>query len=179
MDRRIGREARESGAAFEAWLEDHHREALRLGIVSGPVEHNEPHGKYIHGEWQMVKPGVADYTGILFNGHGSSLGVEAKKREKILYRREVEPRQGRYLDAVVRGGGLALLLVRFVEDGRETNYAPPWQHVPWTMIKTALSVTPELLAPWVIPAESKCYLDPLCPVRGVPLEVPGRRYPRE
>lgn len=177
----IGKQARNSGVDFEEWLEKHHSEALRLGIVSGPIEHNEPHARMIHGKWQLVEPGVADFGGVLYNGHGSTLAVEAKKRNKRLYRNEITVKQQQHLDAVVRGGGLALLLVRIVDTNDTIEAACPWQSVPWTVAKSAEGVTSKDLQPWRIPAERTCYLEPYCSVRGAPATaVVGRRiFPRE
>lgn len=179
MSRRSGWAAREAGEEFEAYVERHHLEALRLGIVAGPVDHNEPHGQIIHGKWEMVASGVADYTGVLYNGVGTTLATEAKSRETRLYRREIEPKQQRHLDTVVRGGGLAFLLAHL--SGRP--HAVPWPLVPWKVLKSAESVEAEDLVQWVIPSDCACYLDKYCSVRGVPAQgIAGgqrRRFPRE
>lgn len=179
MSRRSGQLAREEGEEFEAYVERHHLQALRLGIVAGPVDHNEPHGKIIDGKWEMVAAGVADYTGVLYNGVGTTLATEAKSRRERLYRREIEPKQQRHLDLVVRGGGLAFLLARL----SGVPHAVPWCEVPWKVVRSAESVTAEDLASWAIPEGCACYLERFCPVRGVP--APGiaggqrRRFPRE
>lgn len=182
--RAAGQLSRDSGEDFEDWVRRHHLEAERLGIVAGPVEHNEPHGKIINGKWEMVGAGIADFTGVLFDGNGGSLASEAKKRTGHLRRHGkggISSKQQAHLDTVVRGGGKAFLLVRFVETVNlallETEFAVPWQLVPWQIKRTAESVGPEDLAPWLVPKDRACYLEKYCPVRG-PV-VPGRRYPRE
>jgi hypothetical protein len=175
--RNAGRRAKTIGQDFESWLKTHHGEAQRLGIVAGPVEHNEPHGEIINGQWEMVAPGVADFTGVLYDGHGSTLAVEAKSRARRLQKNEVSVKQQQYLDTVVRGGGLALLAVRL--EGR--NFVVPWAHVPWKVLRSTESVELCDLMPWEI--FGSCYLDGFCPIRGVP--APGvaggqqRRYARE
>ena len=151
------------------------------------MEHNVPHTRMVYGQLIYERSGLADYTGILFNGHGSHLAVEAKKRRGDLLKSEVKIRQADHLDAVSRAGGLALLLVRFVEgmdhpraDGFVTEHAVRWTEVPWRIRKSAESVAAEDLAPWRVSPESACYLEPFCPVRGVPPpDLPTRRYPRE
>ena len=179
MNRRAaGRLARAAGEDFEEYCCRHHVEAFRLGIVAGPVEHNEPHGKIIDGAWKMVAPGVADFTGVLYDGHGSSLAVEAKSRATRLYRREVEPRQARHLDVVVRGGGLALLLVRFAGTGGPVEFAVPWREVSWHRARSAEAVTAADIEPWRVPVSCRCYLERFCPARGDPV-ARARRFPRE
>lgn len=171
-----GRAARDSGADFEAFVERHHAEALRLGVLAH-VAHNEPHGRMVGGRWVMVAPGVADYTGVIFP-RGRVLAVEAKSRRGRIRLGDVEPAQRRHLDAVVRGGGLAILLVRIVESTAaaefQSEYAVPWVDVPWRVVRSAESVGAEDLATWVIPSDRRCYLEPFCPDRGAP--APGRRF---
>ncbi len=179
--------AQQSGSDFEDWVKRHHTEALRLGIVAGPVEHNEPHWRKIDGDWQRVAPGVADFTGVLYDGHGGSLATEAKCYTNRLPRSEITAKQEQHLDTVVRGGGKAFLLVRLLDEFDDatfqTEYAVPWQLVPWKIARTAESVTSKELAPWLIPPDCTCYLERYCPVRGIP--APGRaggqrpRFPRE
>lgn len=170
---------------FEAWVERHHEEALRLGIVSCPVEHNEPHWRKVRGRWERVAPGVADYTGVLYDGHGSSLATEAKSRRRRIYLRDVTPKQRRHLGGVARGGGLAFLLARICDDrGRSLiEAAVPWQDVPWRVEQSAEGVVAEDLEPWRIPPGRDCYLEPYCSVRGTPVPLaeggPPRRFPRE
>ena len=179
-----GRAAREIGADWEAFVEQHHGEALRMGIVAGPVEHNEPHWKLMDGEWRTVAAGVADYTGILYNKVATTLGVEAKCRRGRLRKDEITPKQQHYLEAVVRGGGLALLLVRLTGANWVFNAAIPWQSVPWRIKTSAESLGREdISSEYVISPDCRCYLERFCPVRGIPAQgIAGgqqRRFPRE
>ena len=171
--------AQRLGEDFETgWVARHHEAAFRLGIFAGPAEHNEPHGKIVRGQWIMVKPGVADFTAILYNGVGTIYAAEAKSRSAVLKKSEVSPKQQAHLNAVVRGGGFAFLLARFTEGGPR-EYAVPWLEVPWRVKKSAESVDAEALSPWIVPAECECFLDPYCPVRGVPVRTGQRVFPRE
>ncbi len=176
---RVGRASKDSGQDFEEFVERHHAEALRLGILAHVV-HNEPHGRIFNGAWHMVRAGIADFTGVLFD-QGRTLAVEAKKRKDKIEKKDISLEQRNHLDAVVRAGGLAFLLARIVEHGEdidaefESDYAVPWQSVPWVILKSAESVTAKDLAPWVIPPDRKCYLEPYCPVRGVVEGAAGRK----
>ncbi len=175
---RIGHHSKDSGQDFEDFCAEHHNEALRLGILTHWV-HNEPHWRQVGGQWIRVQAGVADVTGILHNKVATTLATEMKKRKNRLRRNEIEPKQAQHLDAVVRGGGLAFLLARIVVEGAEHDFAAPWQLVPWRVVKTAESVGVDELAPWVIPKDCRCYLDKYCSVRGVPVSLAKRIFPRE
>ena len=181
----VGRAAKGHGQSHEAWLETHHDIALRLGIVAGEVEHTEPHTTIVHGKVIYSAPGIADYTGVLLDGRSGTLGVEAKSREERLYRHGksgISPKQQRYLDSIVRGGGgLALLAVRFTGGSAPGDYVVPWQSVPWAVAKSAESVTAVDLSFWKIPADCRCYLERFCDFRGTPAPgvAPRRVYARE
>lgn len=171
--------SQEKGSAWEEKVKEHHEEALRLGIVSGPVEHNEPHWRKIHGIWERVAAGVADFTGVLYNGHGTSLAVECKSYEHRLTKSAITTKQQQHLDSVVRGGGLAFLLAEITDGVKVEQFAVPWQLTPWKIARTKEGVVAADLQQWKIPVSCKCYLDKYCPVRGTPVATAKRVFPRE
>lgn len=172
------RASKSTGDLFESWVERHLDEALRLGLITHWV-HNEPHGKVIGGKWQMVAAGVADYTAVAYGGQ--VVAIEAKKRAGRLKKSEVSVEQRRHLDAVVRAGGVALLLVRLVDAaGRSLGeYCCPWQFVQWTVVRSAESVGEGELERWRVESRARCFLEPYCTVRGEPVAAGRRVFPRE
>ena len=130
----------------------------------------------------MVKAGVSDYLAVAHNTIGTTIAIEAKSYRHELPKAEISAEQQRHLNAVVLGGGLALLLVRIADDDAVREFCAPWQAVPWQVPRrSAEVVTAAELAHWRIPSESQCYLERYCPVRGVPIEGAGqrRKFPRE
>jgi len=176
----VGRFSQGVGDSFEKWVEGALDAALRLGIITHWV-HNMPVAKMIHGQWKPVAPGIADYSAIGNNQHGTLIATEAKNYARRLPRNEISREQQRHLDAVVRAGGLAFLLARIRDEGVAQNFAVPWQSVPWAVAKSAQSVTAADLAPWKVPADCRCYLEKFCDFRGAPAPgaVPRRVYARE
>lgn len=153
----MGREQQRIGATFEDWLDAHHAEARKRGILAH-VEKTEAHAKVIRGQLTYTKPGVADYCGVLDHG-GRALAVEAKSTQgKRFNESAVEIKQQQHLSAVARAGGLALLLVEF-RGVKVERFAVPWLGIPWSMQKTAMSVSADEIRPfgWLIVGD--CYLE--------------------
>lgn len=155
----MGRKSQAVGAAFESLIESHHTMALRQGIIAHIV-HNQASSRVVGGRLIYDKPGVADYTGCLVGG-GRCLAVEAKSVEgERLPKSRIEPLQEKHLNAIAEAGGLALLLVEFRVPGRLWRYAIEWAKVPWTVAKTAESLTAadaSKAAGWEV-AVLDCYL---------------------
>lgn len=172
--RRGGVEAREHGAALEAWLDAQHQELAARGEahvrhVGAPVA--------VGRDGQPVRwagRGPADYQGVLRGGQ--SVAVEAKSREGRLSRRDLPAHQQEDLHAVHQLGGLALLVVELTTPGESLGdlYAVPWCEVPWrvaerrrsvglaTCVDTTQTVGREELAPWRV-SRTGSYLTPWLP----------------
>lgn len=165
--RRGGAIARHAGASFEGWLEVHHREAVRVGLLAW-WRHVSPRVMWIgHGakaQAKVVGEACADYVGQLATT-GRALVVEAKSTSHARFAlAQLEVQQLAHLDACAAGGGLAILAIEFREQGEGTlrilgRYAVPWQSVPWQVLRSARSVGPAELAPWLV--RGPCYLEPL------------------
>jgi hypothetical protein len=167
-----GRKAKSVGDAFEAEIERHHAEAMKLGILAHVV-HNEPTAEFLGGKLVYTSPGVSDYTGVLEGGTATTLAVEAKSegvelgKAGYLSRKRVSDKQQIHLNAVAKAGGLALLLVEFRVQSPFIfglpitfyRFAVPWLEVPWAVKKTAQSVDMSALRPeWAFATGEKCYL---------------------
>jgi penicillin-binding protein-related factor A (putative recombinase) len=153
----IGKKKQEAGSLFEAWVEAQHDFALCAGWLAC-VEHNEAHAKTIRGKVMYVAAGIADYTGTINNGHGTTLAVEAKSTaDARLMRSIVAPKQARHLEAVAKAGGISLLLVEYRTAHAKQRFAIPWLEVPWQTLRTAESIGPQDVDKWRIPTD-KCYL---------------------
>jgi len=147
----VSRVQQASGARFEAWVEAQHVVARNRGLLVH-AEHTQAVAKVIGGRVVYAAPGVADYVLCLHWGWYGA--VEAKACDgPRLYRTRIAPLQSRHLHTVARGGGLALLLVRFDDD-----YAVPWLEVPWEQARSADSVSAASIAQWRI-APGECYLE--------------------
>lgn len=173
---RIGHLSQSSGATFESWIEAQHVMAVLMGIL-GHVEHNQAQAKVINKRVVYTGRGCCDYT--LLCPEGRYAAVEAKSTsDNVLLKSLIKPKQIAHLEATVRAGGLALLLVEFRhEDGRRTRYAVPWKKIEWTTRRKTPSVSELSLEPWKIDG---CYLARF--VKGViPLHTQqhGRVFPRE
>ena len=155
--------ARDTGAAFEAWVDVQHEFALRLGLLAC-VEHTRPPAIIRNGRMIYTAASVADWIGTLGRASsrpGVSLAVEAKSTTHgRLPRDRIAPLQAAHLDVVSRAGGLALLLVEFRSEKAAlwtvTRFACPWLAVPWERARTAESVTAAALAGWEVAVP--CYL---------------------
>lgn len=179
----MSRASQTSGASFESLIERHHDRALDLGIVPCKIEHNQAYSKVVGGKLIYTKPGISDYSGIVLGWFGpktcAPLGAEAKSTKKDrLPRSAVEPLQAKYLDAVARAGGLALLLVEF--RAQDIRTAIPWLEVPWQVLKSAESLSvADVRKEWQFSAEG-CYLERCCPPeRRSPPAKARRIFPRE
>ena len=146
-----------SGARFEQWVEAQHAVAKSRGLLVH-AEHTQAVARVIGGKVVYAAPGVADYVLCLRGGHYAA--VEAKACDGIrLYRSRVGPLQARHLDAVARGGALALLVVGFSGAGTASErFAVPWLDVPWSRARSADGAVITDLVPWRVTPGS-CYLE--------------------
>lgn len=155
-----GGQAQAAGSHFEAFIERHHNEGKRLGIIAH-VAHNEPRSKVIGGRLIYESAGVSDYTAVLEQG-ARAAAIEAKSRKgTCLGKSEVEPLQQEHLDAVAHAGGLALLLVEFRSETPPyfNRYAIPWLLVPWKIKRTAESLEQvDIDVQWRVVETETCYL---------------------
>lgn len=141
-----------AGARFEQWVEAQHVVARNRGLLVH-AEHTQAVARVIRGKVVYAAPGVADYVLCLAGGRYAA--VEAKACDgPRLYRSRIGSIQARHLDAVARGGALALLIVKYV--GID-YFAVPWREVPWERARSADSVSAASLASWRI-APGSCYL---------------------
>lgn len=143
-----------AGARFEQWIEAQHAVARNRGLLVH-AEHTQAVARVIGGMVVYAAPGVADYVLCLTGGHYAA--VEAKACDgPRLYRSRIGPLQARHLEAVARGGALALLVVEF-GDVSAARFAVPWLDVPWARARSADSVSAADLIPWTI-VSGTCYL---------------------
>ena len=153
-----GERNRDSGEAFEAWLEGWHRIARQRGIAH--VRKVSPAVKWV-GRGDRARPKVvgengADYVGRLRGGR--AIVAEAKATvEDRLPRSEFKPHQAADLDAAASLGALAMALIELRVAGRVRRFAAPWPP-PWRMRGEGGSVGLEELAPFEI-REGECYLE--------------------
>lgn len=142
-----------SGARFEAWVDAQHVVARNRGLLVH-AEHTQAVARVIHGKVVYTAPGVADYVLCLAGGRYAA--VEAKACDgPRLYRSRIGPLQARHLDAVARGGALALLVVK---SEASDYYAVPWSDVSWEQARSADSLKVESLAQWKT-FPGTCYLE--------------------
>lgn len=145
-----------SGARLEAWVDGQHLIARNRGLLIH-AEHTQAVAKTVGGRVIYTAPGVSDYVLCLRGGHYAA--VEAKACDgPRLYRSRIGPLQARHLDAVARGGALALLLVESRDTGLPEHFAVPWTEVVWERARTADSARVESFAPWRI-VPGSCYLE--------------------
>ena len=166
-----GRLAKFAGDFWEAFVEGQHAGAMAMGVLVH-VQHNEPKAKYVGGRLMYVAKSGTDYTGLLFDGR--ALAVEAKTTKGRLSKKAVKKKQAEQLDAVVRVGGEAFLLVEFRDYMHK--FAIPWLLVPWKKLRSAESIgSGDMKEEWRI-SPGECYLK-----RGVPMPAVGDRkrvFPR-
>lgn len=142
-----------SGARFEAWVDAQHAVARSRGLLIH-AEHTQAVSRVVGKKMIYAAPGVADYVLCLRGGRYAA--VEAKACDgPRLYRSRIGPLQARHLDAVARGGALALLIVKS-ED--HEYYAVPWLEVLWEQARSADSVRVASFEPWQI-VPGSCYLE--------------------
>ena len=170
MSRASGRAAKAAGDAWEAFVEAQHEAAKYLGVIVY-VQHNEPGTKFVGGRLLHTKKSGTDFFGIMADGR--AFATECKSTIGRLMRSDVQPKQVEQLDAVVKVGGEAWLLVEF-RIGVEgyIRCAIPWKVAPWTKLRSADSISPDEMDPeWYI-RPGVCYLK-----RGVavPVGVGGRK----
>lgn len=145
-----------SGAHFEAWVDGQHIVARNRGLLIH-AEHTQAVSRMLGGKLVYAAPGVADY--VLCLRGGRYVAVEAKAcAGPRLYRSRIGPLQARHLDAVARGGALALLLVESRDTGASEYFAIPWTEVVWERARSADSARVESFAPWRI-SPGSCYLE--------------------
>lgn len=94
------------------------------------------------------KSGV-DYQGMLLDGSGNAVYVEAKRvTTRRFHLSRVEPHQKKELDLVLDHAGIAVLLL--VYGPLKAVYA-----IPWVIARgTTVSLGPEELAPYLVPTGS-------------------------
>ena len=144
-----------AGARFEQWVEAQLLVARSRGLLVH-AEHTQAVARVIRGKVVYAAPGVADYVLCLRDGRYAA--VEAKACDgPRLYRSRIGPLQARHLDAVARGGALALLIVEFSGAAIE-RFAVPWIDVPWARARSADSASVADLVSWRI-APGSCYLE--------------------
>ena len=177
-----GRAARVSGNAGEHWVERHHIEAKRLGLVSevahvGPpgVPHvvggqvmRDRRGRFLQAVIDYAPP---DYLGGTHAGH--LFVAEVKRRTGRLYRDRLrpdgseertamEPHQVRFLRSVAQTPAAVVLLVVEFERAKETvRIAAPWAiaDTRWCSPRGgAPSLGPDELIDWRVPDDCPCYL---------------------
>jgi hypothetical protein len=173
-----GRTAKLVGDLFEDWIDGQHEMAQRLGILAH-IAHNQAQSKIVKGRLSYVAKGVADYTGMLVGG--TTLAVEAKSTAlKSLARKAIKKKQADQLDAVARAGGHAFLLVEFriKTVPLRLRFAVPWLEIPWTVKRSAQSVSAEALQKWKI-EPGTCYLSRVHPGGPAVGVRKGRVYARD
>lgn len=189
-DSAVGRRKQAAGASHEALVDAHHDVALRLGILAH-VDKIDPPAEVRNGRVEFGERTVSDWVGMLGGGGAKYYACEAKSIEKeYLPRAKVSPKQQAHLDVVARGGGLALLVVRFTgviniswwvdPPAGPRVYAVPWEKIKWQVLKTAESASEADLAAanWLV-APGTCFLERFHP-RGTPIaQTAQRKYARE
>ena len=107
-----------------------------------------------------TSPGVSDY--VFCTGMAGYGAAEAKStKSESLPRKRIEPLQARHLDHTARVRALALLLVEFRLPDDVYHFAIPWLQVPWSVARTAESLTlSDALAvrPYCTVVPGQCYL---------------------
>jgi len=149
----VSRVQQASGARFEAWVEAQHAVARSRGLLVH-AEHTQAVVKSIGGRVLYAAPGVADYVLCLAGGRYAAVEAKACDGHR-LYRSRIAPLQSRHLNAVARGGALALLVVKY--DG-DDYFAVPWLEVPWEQVRSTDSVSAVSLTNWRI-VPGSCYLE--------------------
>ncbi len=141
----MGHASREAGKQFEQRVQNALVAATQAGLLLWWT-HQQPivtmHGK-------RIGQSGADFA--LITRGGIAGAVECKSvRGLRLMREAIQPEQARHLNAVSKGGGLALLAAEFrcEETGIVSAHLIPWKEVPWAVARTAESVTRDALARW-------------------------------
>jgi hypothetical protein len=156
---RGGRAAQHFGEMWEMWGDGQ----LAAGVFKGVIAHythTQPVAKYINGVLTYVDSGVSDFVGMLEGG--KQFVAEFKSvAEGRLYKSIVAKDQAEQLEAVARGGGLALLVGEFRDDGsgQRFRFAAPWLSMPWKVARSAESVLPEDMVKWQIGMSTECFVE--------------------
>lgn len=130
-NRKRGREARESGADFEAAVDSSLRVLHQQGVITW-CQVNRP-GK--HGA-SFAEATGADRSGLLPFAIGWAMEVKSVQGDRLPRKRLTEL-QIAHLDATHRCGGLALLAVQFRHEPpiEHTVVLVPWALVPWKKLR--------------------------------------------
>lgn len=132
------REARRASLAWEGRVENALEAAKQSRIVADFV-HTEP---AFTRQGIPLERSVTDFVGALEGG--LAIGIEAKSTKEHRFPfAKVSGRQVEYLDALWRGGSLAMLAIEFREDGTGIlrQFMIPWGEVPWEKAISAKTLT--------------------------------------
>lgn len=131
------------------------------GIVPW-FQKNEPTFRKRGGFYQPTIASGADFAGIFCNGfawtmEAKSTGMDAQTGRLGEFVREerIPATQAAHLDATVRAGALALMVLQFRPSNEPWSlFAIPWVEVPWRKHRVRHFVTPEDLGAFKMPAHT-------------------------